>query len=121
MRRFIFAVLILFIAATSIAQTNREETAYTPPSPFSPFAESYQYNVQRLYESLPEINSAANIPGTKSLAEAELRKTLSGSIYVAWNTTIHNLLPIGNHKIIIRKSNNNYYFWCIYRRRTNPP
>jgi len=121
MRRFIFAILILFIAATSIAQTNREETAYTPPSPFSPFAESYQYNVQRLYESLPEINSTANIPGTDALVNAELKNILSGTktwTYKQGAQTTYwtgsNLTPIGKHTIEVRNLDSNYYFWCIY-------
>jgi len=118
MTRFILTYIILFSTSITFAQT---ETEYVPPMPFSPFADSYQYSVQRLYESLPIVNDTKNIPGTTALVNAELQNTLSGTIkwhepnnpeIQYWRGT--NLLPIGKHKIKVRNLKKDYYFWCIY-------
>lgn len=98
-------------------QINQAEITYTPIPPFSPLGNSYQYSVQRLYESLPITKDTTNIPGTTALVNAELQKTLSGSITwgkngKSWKGS--NVLPIGIRKIEVRNLNSDYYFWCIY-------
>jgi len=118
MTRFIITCIILFSTSVTFAQT---ETGYVPPMPFSPFADSYQYNVQKLYESLPKIDNINNFPGTPALVNAELKNILSGTVKWEeennpngryWRGT--NLLPIGQHTIEARNLNSNYSFWCIY-------
>ena len=100
MNRLIFISIILCTANSVLAQStliekltgtestaqdeqnqapkNQEETSYTRPMPFSSFAETYQYDVQRLYEILPKINDTTNIPGTVALVNAELKNILAG-------------------------------------------
>ena len=121
MTRFFFTYLILFITTPTFAQTDQKETTYTPPMPFSPYAESHQYNIQRLYESLPNVSNTKDIPGTHELVNAEIKNILSGKIqwqhkneYKNEYWTGTNLLPIGKHKIEIRNLKADYYFWFIY-------
>ena len=118
MSRFIAIYTVLFTASVVFGQT---ETSYAPPMPFSPYADSYQYSIQKLYESLPEVKNTNNIPGTSTLVNAELQNILSGTITWEeeknpngryWKGT--NLLPIGKHKIEVRNLGTDYYFWCIY-------
>jgi hypothetical protein len=147
MTRFIFIGFILFIANVTLAQTTematlierlngagsttptepsrpqtkQEETSFTRPMPFSPFAETYQYDVQRLYEILPKINDTKNIPGTIALVNAELKNLLAGNKQwwrkqngqnVLWRG--FNITPIGKRIIEVHNLNTDYYFWCIY-------
>lgn len=119
MSRYIFFFLLIF-AAPLFAQTGNTHTAYTRPMPFDPFADSYQYTVQKQYESLPIVTNTSNIPGTLQLVKAELHNRLSQSI--TWKKETPqgtyrkgtNLLPIGKQKIEVRRLRNDYYFWCIY-------
>jgi len=146
MMRFVFISVILFLTPTIVAQDSintlidrlnsterettveprrvparQEETTYTRPLPFSPFAETYQYNVQRLYESLPKTENTENIPGAIALVNAELKNILAGD--KSWShrqgtqTTYwsgYNFTPIGNHNIEVRNLNTDHYFWCVY-------
>jgi len=146
MMRFVFISVILFLTPTIVAQDSintlidrlnsteretaveprrvparQEETTYTRPLPFSPFAETYQYNVQRLYESLPKTENTENIPGTIALVSAELKNILAGEVRFSQGqgtqTTYwrgFNLTPIGGNTIEVRNLNTDYYFWYIY-------
>ena len=119
MNRLIFISIILFTTHSVLAQsTLQKETSYTRPLPFSPFAETYQYDVQRLYEILPKNNDTKNIPGTVALVNAELKNILAGT--KSWSPSFgksmaaYNITPIGTNKIEVRHLNTDYYFWYIY-------
>ena len=113
MLRFIVINIALFCTSIAFAQTN---TSYIQPHPFSSFADSYQYSIQKLYESLPLITNTRNIPGTRALAEAELRNNISGNINITMSEWFNNLTPIGAHTIEVRRAKTGHYFWCIYGR-----
>ena len=114
MTRFIFTCIILFTTHVTFAQT---ETNYVPPMPFSQYANSYQYSIQKLYESLPKVEDNRNVTGTRALVEAELKNILSGTVKWQEGNTVwrgDNLLPIGKQRIEVRRLTPNRYFWCIY-------
>ena len=64
MSRFIALCIVLFTASLTFGQT---ETGYITSMPGSLFADGYQYNIQKLYESLPKIGDANNVPDTSTL------------------------------------------------------
>jgi len=119
MTRSLFTCILFLIASIAFAQ--QKESEYSPPMPFIPFTDSYQYGIQKLYESLPKTDNLQNVPGTTALASAEIRNVFANAI--TWeepNNKIgrywkgENLLPIGTHKIEVRTLNNDRHFWYIY-------
>jgi hypothetical protein len=63
MSRFIALCIVLFTASITFGQT---ETGYVPSMPGSLFADCYQYNIQKLYESLPKVSDANNTTDTST-------------------------------------------------------
>jgi hypothetical protein len=77
MTRFFFACVVFLIAGITFAQ---QESEYRPPMPFIPFTDSYQYSIQKLYESLPKTDNLQNVPGTTTLASAEIKNVFANAI-----------------------------------------